>query len=181
MMGALDGRISHLVNVEWANPLFNFLMPLISDIGRGDVIFIIAALSLPLLWKKERGRTFLAILAGLALTYYIISFVKPAIGRPRPYISFPDLRPFTTDKGFSFPSGHATQAFMAATIFAAAFRRFRAAIFSVAALVAFSRVYLGAHYLSDVMAGSVLGVLVALAVMAIARYPDAGGDTGGKS
>ena len=58
---------------------------------------------------------------------------------------------------FSFPSGHAAKAFLAATILSGFFVRRKKLFFTLAALVAFSRIYLGVHYPSDVLAGFALG------------------------
>lgn len=69
----------------------------------------------------------------------------------------------------SFPSGHAASAFAAAGVVAALHPRLRAAALGLAALVAVSRVYLGVHYPSDVLAGAVLGLAIAAAVTALAR------------
>ena len=70
---------------------------------------------------------------------------------------------------FSFPSGHATVAFASATILALAVPRLRWPLFALAALIAFSRVYVGVHYPGDVLAGAVLGVGIATALRMLAR------------
>jgi len=57
----------------------------------------------------------------------------------------------------SFPSGHAAYAFMMATIFAFWFPRYRIPFFIVAGFIAWTRIYLGVHYPTDVIVGSILG------------------------
>lgn len=69
----------------------------------------------------------------------------------------------------SFPSGHATTAFAAAGVVALMHPRLRAPALALAALVALSRVYLGVHHPSDVAAGALLGLALAVAVVAGAR------------
>jgi undecaprenyl-diphosphatase len=103
----------------------------------------------------------LAVAVGGANAAWML--IKQLIERPRPpmrYASF--LEP-----GSSFPSGHATNAF-ALGVFGALFivahiprgsarTLFVSTVLILAALIAFARVYLGVHYLSDVLAGAVLG------------------------
>ena len=71
----------------------------------------------------------------------------------------------------SFPSGHATTAFAAAVVLALWFPRGTVPFVGVAVLVGFSRVMLGAHFPSDVLAGALLGSVVALAVHAYVPAP----------
>lgn len=67
---------------------------------------------------------------------------------------------------WSFPSGHSAASFAAATVVFAYFRRWGAAALGLAALIAFSRVFLFVHYPTDVLAGAALGALCALGVLA---------------
>ena len=77
----------------------------------------------------------------------------------------------------SFPSGHAATAFAAAVAVGAFYPRLRRPLLGLAAVVALSRVYLGVHYASDVLAGTALGVALGLAsvwlVRAVAPAPTA--------
>lgn len=158
MPSPVDAGIFYIINHGCANPVFDILMPLISEIGSGEGIFILSFLPL-FLAKKEKKRAAILLWAGLSITYYIVYFLKSGVARPRPFMQLPDVRLLVTEKSFSFPSGHAVQAFMAATV---ASRYFRGGVlfFASAALVAFSRVYIGVHYVSDVLAGALIGILV---------------------
>ena len=69
---------------------------------------------------------------------------------------------------FSFPSGHATVAFACATVLALAVPRLRWWLYALAALIAFSRVYVGVHYPGDVLVGALLGVAIARALLMLA-------------
>lgn len=69
---------------------------------------------------------------------------------------------------FSFPSGHATVAFACATVLALAVPRLRWPLYALAALIAFSRVYVGVHYPGDTVAGAVLGYGIARALLMLA-------------
>jgi undecaprenyl-diphosphatase len=68
------------------------------------------------------------------------------------------------------PSGHASTAFAAALAVGLAHPRLRWPLLALAALVALSRVWLGVHYLTDVIAGAALGAAVAAGLWLVVRY-----------
>ena len=86
--------------------------------------------------------------------------LKAPIPRERPRVHALVPRPHD----HAFPSGHAATSFACATILAAAAPRLRVPLFVLAALIAWSRVYVGVHYPLDVVAGAALGLLVATAL-----------------
>jgi len=106
----------------------------------------------------------LAATVSFALAAWMNAIVKALVGRSRP----PDeigLHAATTVPGSpSFPSGHSMSAFAVATAIALLAPRMRWPVLGLAALIAFSRVYLGVHYPSDVAAGALIGLAVATAV-----------------
>jgi undecaprenyl-diphosphatase len=69
--------------------------------------------------------------------------------------------------GKSFPSSHAANNFGAATILTYFYRKIAWIFFSLAALVAFSRVYVGVHYPFDVLAGAILGMAISAILLLI--------------
>ena len=90
------------------------------------------------------------------------SVAKPLVGRHRPFVSFSDVD--VTAKpppDLSFPSGHAASAFAAAFVMSRVFPELRVGLWVLAALVAFSRVYVRVHYPLDVLVGAVVGVAAA--------------------
>ena len=91
--------------------------------------------------------------------------LKPLLRRDRPPASETDPLPLVdVPATYSFPSGHATVSFACATILTFAIPRLVVPLYALAALVAFSRVYVGVHYPSDVVVGAVLGILIAIAL-----------------
>ncbi|MEG3224675.1 MAG: hypothetical protein BME94_03870 [Methanobacteriales archaeon Met13] len=108
--------------------------------------------------KKVAILTLMALLLGFALS----ELFKYFIARPRPFYDVKAVM-VTTENGFSFPSGHSTIAFAACTLLGLEYGYLYLFI-AFASLIALSRVYLGVHYPSDVVAGALLGVFCAFLV-----------------
>ncbi|MDP9037568.1 MAG: phosphatase PAP2 family protein [Myxococcota bacterium] len=125
---------------------------------------------LPLLWY-ERTRLFGKLLAAAIVGQAsVVWFIKLAVGRTRPWIIMGLAAPLGSPHDGSFPSGHASGSFCVAAFLVTALpaawpsspwtARLVAGLgVFVAALIALSRVYLGAHFPSDVLAGAALGSL----------------------
>lgn len=92
--------------------------------------------------------------------------LKYSVKRPRPYITYPFLKTNKTHKDPSFPSGHATLAFAFATNTMLYGHKWYYTVpaYAWAAGVAWSRMYKGVHYPSDVLGGAIVGTALPLAV-----------------
>jgi membrane-associated phospholipid phosphatase len=90
-----------------------------------------------------------------ALTYSM----KKIINRPRPYATYPDIYAYQTETSLSFPSGHTSLAFTTATALSLKYPKWYviAPSYFWACSVGYSRMNLGMHYPSDVLAGAILG------------------------
>ncbi|MCM8760589.1 MAG: phosphatase PAP2 family protein [Candidatus Omnitrophica bacterium] len=169
----MDSAFFHFINKTIANPFFDFIMPPISWMASGEALFILAIL-LIIFCKKENKRSGILVLAGLTIMYYTIFFLKDIVGRPRPCLVLSDVRLLEASaRASSFPSGHAARAFLAAVILSRFFGR-NAAWFFLAGIICFSRVYVGAHYLSDVLVGAVVGACGAWGLVKLADHIDTG-------
>jgi membrane-associated phospholipid phosphatase len=111
-----------------------------------------------------------AALSAAAAAGLSVMLLKGAFDRARPPLVDPGLDPVGAVPGSaSFPSGHAATAFAAAVAVGMLYPRFRTPLLAVAATVALSRVYLGVHFATDVLAGSLLGAAIGLATGTAAR------------
>lgn len=109
-----------------------------------------------------RRRAAVDVAVGGTLAWVAAQAVKPLVDRPRPYQADGAIRLVAEPAGTSWPSGHvAVAAGMAGVLAPAMSRRGRLAVAAASVFVAVSRIYVGVHYLTDVVAGLGLGVLAA--------------------
>ena len=133
--------------------------------------FWIALTLLLLCIRKTRSR---ALGSAFSLAFAVISCnlcLKQLISRTRPYLLFDCLVPLgRPEQDTSFPSGHTCSSFAAAMAITCMFGK-KAGIpaFVLATLIALSRLYLGMHFPTDVLAGAILGVGCGLAGSAITK------------
>lgn len=157
----LDVWINHHMVALW-NPLLTSIMRAVTAMGSAWVLFIASVVLLGVLIAKKKWHQalllWLAMGGGLAIEF----LTKLIIHRVRPAFSL------ITENGYSFPSGHATMATIFFALILYSFREdfkqriartlFTAATIFVFVLVGFSRLYLGVHWFSDVLAGFSLGI-----------------------
>lgn len=160
----LDWSILHGIRAFAACPLLDFLMPRITALGNGGLVWLAAAGGL--LCTRKYRRQGIYLLAGLAAGVLVGNvFLKHLVARARPCWLDPGvslLVPVPQD--YSFPSGHTLSSFVGAAILTRTDRRFGYAAIPLAVLIGFSRLYLYVHFPSDVLAGAVLGGCIGAAV-----------------
>ena len=119
--------------------------------------------------RPDRRARWLSATGIVATSYALNTGIKFLVRRPRPQL--PGFEPLTaTVTGLSFPSAHATTSFAAARLYGALIPA--APLYAAALLIALSRVYLGVHYPSDILAGALFGTALAGAAetMGVTRW-----------
>lgn len=165
----LDTSLFYLLNVKASNALFDFLLPILTNLDYWRIPLALFVLALAIFGKK-RGRIAVVLLIfGITLSDQICnSVIKPLVGRTRPCNVLNNVHLLINcTKSFSFPSSHATNIFSGTILLSFVYRKFKMPLLIIAALVAYSRVYVGVHYPFDVLVGMVLGILCALTIIAL--------------
>lgn len=136
-------------------------MIFLSGLGTAGIIWI--ALGILLLAFKKTRFGGVALLITLGLSWVVNDCVfKPIFQRPRPYLVIRELLPLVPRRtDFSFPSGHTATAFASAYALTRLLDKRWAWIYILSALIAFSRIYLGMHYPTDVLGAILTGTLTA--------------------
>ena len=154
------------------NPAVDPILTVFSILGNVGIIWIVTALVL-LCFRKTRlegMQLALCLIASLIINNLIL---KNWVARPRPFHEIEGLRLMLeaglADVGsWSFPSGHAGASFAAAYSLTRSFGKKGAWAYLAAALIAFSRIYIAAHYPTDILGGIITGTLGA--VLAVAAF-----------
>src|SRR6056297_2779694 len=158
----IDLKILDLIKKFLNYPILDKILYFLTWIGNKGAVWIIIACYL--LIKKENRKigvkVLIALLLGLVLGDIIL---KPTIGRIRPFLNYDYIK--TTIEGigiYSFPSGHTTSSFSAATVIYINKKRIGFPLLILASVIAFSRLYFMVHYPSDIIGGIALGLICAI-------------------
>ena len=160
----LDFSVLYRIQDALTCAFLDFLLPKCTFLGNTGLIWLLLA-GVLLLFPKHR-RTGILLLAGLGVGVLIGNVaMKNLFARPRPcWIDTAVPLLISVPKDFSFPSGHTLSSVIAATVLTAADRRFATFAVPLAALIAFSRLYLFVHFPTDVLASVILGIAVGVTV-----------------
>jgi undecaprenyl-diphosphatase len=167
-----DERIFRLLNGKWFDPALDRLLPFVTGAGNSILPFVVAAIII--VWVgRMRGLRFLilAVVSVVVADAIGTHLFKYSFLRARPCIGLADVRLLVGCTNLpSFPSNHAVNASVLATLTTLYMPRLWLPATALALLVGYTRVYVGVHYPLDVLAGSVLGIVVALALSGIMNF-----------
>lgn len=167
----------------WRTSAVRALMEWVTVFGQGWVLgagALCAALLASRLGRPDLVRAGLVAIPALIVSGLVSRVIKILVARPRPTAAAGALDswwPSLAAAYNSFPSGHATSAFTVAAVFAVVAPSARWWLYPAAGVIAFSRVAVDAHYMSDVVGGGLLGWATGRLAMALAdrRWPGRAG------
>ena len=162
-MVGLDRHLDRWVVEHRAEP-FDTLFVWLSRIGSNGLVWIAISFVVAIVWRRYAvfGMTLVAVLVADTSNFAL----KNAFDRQRPSSRYSEPEPLMQPPPtHSLPSGHAATSFACATVIGASAPRLRVPLYALAALIAWSRVYVGVHYPLDVIAGALWGLAVGLVLV----------------
>ena len=159
--------VLNFIQDKIACPLLDKIMPIITVFGDHGIFWM--ALTVVLLIFKKTRPLGLSMAFALALGYLCGNLViKNVVARTRPYEYNSEVNLLVSKlSDYSFPSGHSLASFEGATCIFIRYKKWGIAALALAFAIALSRLYLYVHFPSDVLAGTVLGIIFAIIGTAI--------------
>lgn len=165
-LAAADRWLLLKINRDWTAPSLDAIMPVITDLHKVHwFAWGVAPAALALwLWKGRKRALKVLVVAALAVgagDLFAYRVVKPWAARPRPErAGVPVVLRAPANGHYGFPSNHSVNAGAAAAALSVAYPGAAFAFAGVAALIGYSRVYVGAHYPGDVLGGLLIGIAI---------------------
>lgn len=167
-MEALDIWLFYAINNGWSSGPLDMVMPVVTSTQVWRPIYALGLVLL--LWRGgSKGRwCAAALIVCVALTDPLSNhLLKETILRLRPYDALGGVHQLVGSGGGSFPSNHALNNAAAATILSVFYTKWAPLCWGIAILIGISRIYVGVHYPSDVIAGLAIGALAGFGVARI--------------
>jgi len=163
---AQNWDINTLKSINPQNPNSNIMKGFSHSLYPVAIVTPVAILTTGLMKKdKSLQNKGWEMVGSLVINTAVTQALKHTINRDRPVETYPGVvYPYRLDKSASFPSGHSSTAFATATTLTLEFKKWYVAVpaYAWAAGVGYSRIYLGEHYPTDVIAGAAVGAGSAL-------------------
>ena len=159
---AADIGILYAIQHWMRSDFWTSILEFFTNLGDGGFLWILICIVL-LVLRKYRHIGYRAA-ASLILSAILANVVlKHLFLRLRPFYTYPDLTPLVSPSSpYSFPSGHASSSFAVAFLLCMYLpKKYSFLSIAVAALIGFSRMYLGVHYPTDILAGMAVGAFSA--------------------
>ncbi|MBE76756.1 MAG: hypothetical protein CMG41_03345 [Candidatus Marinimicrobia bacterium] len=166
----IDKKLMVFLNKTISNSIFDILMPIITNQNFLAIIGVILIIYLGYFGEKKGRITLLVLLFAAGMSDAICAqIIKPWVGRIRPSHEFIEYINLLVSKGgkWSFPSNHAANSFAFATVLSYFYDKNKIILFSIASVIAFSRVYVGVHYPMDIFFGGLIGYTISWIILSI--------------
>ncbi|MBE6837154.1 MAG: phosphatase PAP2 family protein [Ruminococcus sp.] len=143
---------------------FDWFFRIITYTGDKGIVWIVAGLALMTI-KKTRKIGYCVIVSLLVTVILNNYMLKEIFDRTRPFVADPSIKLLIDiPHGSSFPSGHTSSSFAAATAIFMYNRKMGVFALAYATLMGLSRIYLHVHYATDVIGGMIVGIVIAVLV-----------------
>ena len=154
-----DIGMFYFVNKKLQNKILDVFMKYITELGSTVFAVCICLFLILLRLFSSNQKLWLLMSANMILGQFITQTAKRLFNRPRPWKSLGWARVVkSVSCAYSFPSGHTCSAFSIALVLSSALPTISLVLFLLATLVGISRIYLGCHYPSDVLTGSMVSL-----------------------
>lgn len=152
------------------NDVLDFIMKAFTYLGNNGYVWIGICIIMLCIPKARKTGVYLAITL-IAEVILNDGIVKGIIKRERPFLQRTGIDTIIKrPSGYSFPSGHSASSFSAATAIFLQNKRLGIVAYILAAFIAFSRIYFYVHFPTDILAGSLFGILIGFAVNRLLRF-----------
>ncbi len=157
-----DAAVLLWIQENMRTELMTVIMKAITRLGDAGCLWIVLAVIFLVIGKTRKVG--LASAVALLITFITVNLgIKNVVARTRPYEVIDGLINLVGEQSdFSFPSGHSAHAFAVGLVILIMMpRKIGVPIFAISILMAYSRLYVGVHYPTDVIAGALIGAVIA--------------------
>lgn len=165
-LNRIDAQLLIGLQKKFSDPSLDQFFSFITDLHKQPWFILVVLIPLLGQWLWRERRAGAVKLGGLVLTLAVVDslcgqVIKKVFARERPFVLFPEIIQKSPASGYGFVSNHAANMACVAFFLSHYYPRWTALWWSIAGLIGLSRIYNGVHFVSDVVVGSGVGILIA--------------------